>query len=128
MVWWGAHPRRADDLAQVEVHPVVALLQVAVVRLAALQLHQLRRGGRRIVRRGEKQRGAPSDREPERAAGGSRTIGWPIAARNNERGSIATLCDERWLPVQAGPVQARGLEGAGKRSSPPLAFPDLLIL
>ena len=33
---------RADDLPQVDVHPVVARHQVAVVRFAVLQLHQHR--------------------------------------------------------------------------------------
>lgn len=39
------YPGRADDLPQVDVHPVVAAHQVPVVRLPVLQLHQLQETG-----------------------------------------------------------------------------------
>lgn len=36
-----SHPRRADDLSQIYVHPIVTADQVTVVSLAVLQLDEL---------------------------------------------------------------------------------------
>lgn len=37
------YPRRADDLSEMDIHPVVTTDQMTIVRLAILQLHKLQK-------------------------------------------------------------------------------------
>jgi hypothetical protein len=63
------HLGRADDLAQVNVHPRVAVDEVAIVRLAVLELDQLFLGGGGVVTWGEGE--GVSERRQRRALAGT---------------------------------------------------------